>query len=125
MHFKGLACTYLTVNPLLRSGGIPCASRKKDYVISKRFMRGQNKVFPILALVGISKVYILISKGPRTRSPRRGHRANMNKMELVLSALLQKRNLKHASLGRSPWSFRWGVVFFISFPYTYSCQNYG
>ena len=35
----------------------------------------------IRALVGISQVRILVSKGPRTRDPMRGHRANVSQTE--------------------------------------------
>ena len=36
---------------------------------------------PILALVNISKVRMVISKGPGTRTSKESHLANMNKMQ--------------------------------------------
>lgn len=79
MRLKGLlapqrAYERLIVSyPLIRSCGTICASRRGKTVLSNRFMGGQNKPPPFPALVGISKVCILISKGPRTHSPKRGH----------------------------------------------------
>lgn len=92
MHLKGLASSWqLTFHSNLWYH--LCIRKEKDEVFSNRFMGSQSKSSRILALVGNSKVCILISKGPRIYCPRRGHWVNTNeqsggpKMESVLSVL--------------------------------------
>ena len=58
-----------------------CIRESEDYVISNRFVGGQSKPAPTLALVGNSEVRIFIPRGPETCSPKKGHLVNMNKMK--------------------------------------------
>lgn len=71
-------CTHLTDRPC----DDICVSGKGKTILSLRnLQRVKAKPLHIPDLAGISKACILISKGPGTHSPKRGHRADINKMK--------------------------------------------
>lgn len=75
IHHEALIRSYGSTYLRIRKG------KERPHYLSNRFVGGQNRPAPILALAGLSKGCILTSRGPGTRSHKKGGGVNANEME--------------------------------------------